>query len=186
MREAAKTMVSRFSNRDEGETIASILADLDHARKPEAWTATVLAYNFIFPAMEAQDAGESGDDLVSSALHFLSRHLLKQYDDLREKLADRLEDVYYAGNLSDVLEELDPEVFRVIQDAVSSGLIRQRQTQTEEKPEPRAVIVAESEADLLAQIEAEFGTEFGTDFDPETAAEIDPDTDPQVDPEGDN
>ncbi len=178
MREAAKTMAARFSNREEGETIASIQADIDHARKPDAWTATVEAYNFIFAAMAAQDAGELGVDLIASVLHYLSRHLLKQYDDLREKLADRLEDIYYAGNMSEILEELDPEIFRVIQDAVSSGLIRQRQTKPEEKPEARGVIVAESLADLEAQIDAEFSTEFGSGSD----EEIDPDTDPRPTP----
>jgi len=135
MREAAKTINARFANRDDDETIASILADLDHARKPEAWTLAVQAYNFIYAAMLAQNTEETGDALTSSVLHFLYRHLLKQYDDLTEKLAGKLEDAYYGGTVTTILEDLEPGICRVIQDALSSGIIRQRQPQAEEAEE---------------------------------------------------
>jgi hypothetical protein len=162
MREAAKTIHARFNNREQDETIASILADLEHARKPEAWTATAEAFNFIDAAMPAQDTeedGETGDALISSVLHFLNRHLLKHYDDLTERLADKLEDAYYAGNISFVLQELEPNVSRVIQDALSSGIIRQRQPQAEEQTETRGVAIAEAEAEAEADDEREGETE---------------------------
>jgi hypothetical protein len=139
MHEAAKTVYERFANRDQDETIESILADLDQARKPEAWAATAKAYDFLY-TIQAETTDESGAALASSVLVSLHRLLLKQYDDLTAKLADKLEDAYYGGNVSEVLEDLEPDICRVIQNALSSGLIRQRQAQPEDQHETRNVI----------------------------------------------
>lgn len=145
MREAAQTLHNLYRNRDD-ESPANFLAgaaDNQNARKPQEWALMVQAFHFIHSALKAQSSDESEEEILSSSLHFLNRHLLRQYDDAVELLSEQLEDVYYGGNLSGVLVGLDIEVSRALQDAVTGGLIRQRQPQAEEQRETRTVSVAE-------------------------------------------
>jgi len=145
MHEAATTMLARFWKLETDTTFAAVLAEQDMARKPEAWSATVQAYNFIYAAMEANKTEEDEEALISSSLHFLDRHLLKQYDDLTAKLARQLEEASDRGDVSSVLEDLEPEICRVIQGALSSGLIRHKLPQAEVAPEIRGVAFAQEQ-----------------------------------------
>ena len=144
MREAAQTLQKRYDNRGEGETIETILAEVDSARKPQSWSYMVQAFTFIRNAVKGQNPDDSEDEVNATSVLFLNRHQLRQYDDVVEKLSDKLEDIYYGGNLSSVLSQLDDvDVSRALQDAVTGGLIRARQPQAEEKRETRGVTVAE-------------------------------------------
>lgn len=142
-RAAAATLdAARLLNQLRGrcENVADMLA-LFESSKSEARNeeAHVLAVGTFQAFLANVPASDDEEDRVAEAIHANIRFWLKRYDDLTEAMRDTLEPLVERGSLRDELEEMDTATRRAVIAAVDGGLIPQRQTQTETKPETRTV-----------------------------------------------
>lgn len=142
-RAAAATLdAARFLNQLRGrcENVADLQALFEssksEARNEEAHVRAVGTFQAFLANVPASDDEE---DRVAEAIHANIRFWLKRYDDLTENMRDTLEPLVERGSLRDELEEMDTATRRAVIAAVDGGLIPQRQTQTETKPETRTV-----------------------------------------------
>lgn len=108
--------------------------EADSYRHPAAWNKAVTVCQLLLSISEVE---ESQQEQVSDAIRAAVRHLRKAHDLLTEQMQVLVENLHYAGALSTELEELDLELRRYVQDALSCGLVRQRQVQTETKHKPK-------------------------------------------------
>lgn len=138
---AATLDAARFLNslRSRCENVADLLALFEssksEARDEEAHVRAVGTFQ-AFANVAASDDEEDG---VAEAIHANIRFWLKRYDDLTEVMRDTLEPLVERGSLRDELEKMDTATRRAVIAAVDGGLIPQRQTQTQTKPETRTV-----------------------------------------------
>ncbi len=113
-------------------------------RHPAAWNRAVTVCQLLLASIQ-DDAQDDPQERVADAIRAAVRHLRKAHDQLTEQMQVLVENLHYAGALSTELEELELDLRRYVQDALTSGLVRQRQTQTETKRKPQ-VQTAEPEA----------------------------------------
>jgi hypothetical protein len=142
--DAARAIEERCRRQEVELEFSALRAEAAGYRNPGAWTKAVTVCELL-----RRYLGDNSRERMSEAIYAAFRHLLSEYDQLTEQLQTVLEDLHDAGCLGIELGELDPDLRRVVQDALASGLVRQRQLRAETKRLPRTVttIDPETEAD---------------------------------------
>lgn len=123
----------------------------DSYRDEEAWERALTLYRKILAGVQTEL--ELAERMSEAAYAAISR-ARKHYDTLSEQVQSVLEDLNERGMLDYALADLEPWLRRVVYDAISGGLIRQRQRQTQTRPEARPVALAEP--DLEADPEVDY------------------------------
>lgn len=141
MFDAARSMAEKLRGLEEAPTLTAIRQAAGSYRKPEAWEQVVSVCEIL--QASTRELHLSPADIVHAAV----KHLRKVYDQYTEQVRVVLEELHYAGALGTELSELEPDLRRYLQDALASGLVRERQLQPQAKRKEQTVTTMETETE---------------------------------------